>query len=45
MIYYFSGTGNSRWGAQRLAEKLGDEAVNLVNIAGEKEPSYGGGHR
>lgn len=35
MIYYFSGTGNSKWVAEQLAAKTGDTAVNLV---GQKEP-------
>lgn len=29
MILYYSGTGNSRYVARRLAERLGDEAVSL----------------
>ena len=28
MIFYFSGTGNSRYCAKRLAHRLGDEAVD-----------------
>ncbi len=35
MIYYFSGTGNSKWAAEQLAAKTGDAAVNLV---GQTEP-------
>lgn len=34
MIFYFSGTGNSRWAAQRLAESTGDR---VCSIAGLKE--------
>lgn len=30
MIYYFSGTGNSAYVARRLAEKLGEEAQDLL---------------
>ena len=30
MIYYFSGTGNSKWIAEQLASKTGDLAVNMV---------------
>lgn len=30
MIYYFSGTGNSRWIAEQLASRLGDVAYNMV---------------
>ena len=29
MILYFSGTGNSKFVAQRIADALGDEIVNL----------------
>ena len=29
MILYFSGTGNSKYAAQRIADALGDEIVNL----------------
>lgn len=32
MIYYFSGTGNSRWAAQRLAALTGDHACDLVGL-------------
>ena len=31
MIIYFSGTGNSRWCAQLLAEKLGDDLLDCHN--------------
>lgn len=34
MIFYFSGTGNSRWAAQRLAELTGDEACDIAGLAG-----------
>ena len=30
MIYYFSGTGNSKWAAERLAEILGDQAKDIM---------------
>lgn len=30
MIYYFSGTGNSRWVAETLAEKTGDTTTRIV---------------
>ena len=32
MIFFFSGTGNSRWAAQHLAEAIGDEAVDLAAL-------------
>ena len=40
MIYYFSGTGNSKWAALRLAALLGDAAVNLMD-PGRESPSAG----
>lgn len=40
MIYYFSGTGNSKWAALRLAALLGDAAVNLMG-PGRESPSAG----
>ena len=30
MIYYFSGTGNSKWVAEQLAIQTSDEAVNMI---------------
>lgn len=32
MIFFFSGTGNSRWAAQHLAEAIGEEAVDLATL-------------
>lgn len=32
MIFYFSGTGNSRYCAKRLAHRLGDEAVDALSL-------------
>ena len=32
MIFFFSGTGNSRWAAQHLAEAIGDEVVDLAAL-------------
>ena len=32
MIFYFSGTGNSRWAAQQLAEKTGDKALDIITL-------------
>lgn len=31
MIFYFSGTGNSHWAAQTLAESLGDTAKSILD--------------
>ena len=42
MIFYFSGTGNSRWVALKLAEKLGEKAIDIIDaevpadLSGEK---------
>lgn len=35
MVYYFSGTGNSEWAAERIAAKLGDnfEKIPTANIS------------
>ena len=33
MIYYFSGTGNSKWLAEQLASKTEDIAVNLIECS------------
>lgn len=32
MIFYFSGTGNSRWVAGQIAEKTGDRAINITGL-------------
>ena len=34
MILYFSGTGNSKYVAKRIADALGDEIVNLNDVEG-----------
>lgn len=36
MVYYFSGTGNSKHAAQVIAEKTGDIAVSIPDIIGGK---------
>ena len=41
MIYYFTGTGNSLYVAQKLAEKLGDNEV--FSMAGDKSDEQIGG--
>ena len=28
MIFYFSGTGNTKWAVEKLAEKTGDRRAN-----------------
>jgi len=33
MIYYFSGTGNSKWAAEQLAAKTGETAVNIMTLS------------
>ena len=37
VIFYFSGTGNSRYVAEKLAKMLKGEAVNLIGFDGEVE--------
>ncbi len=32
MIFYFSGTGNSRWVAEQLAQRTGDTAVDIAPL-------------
>ncbi len=36
MIYYFSGTGNSKWIAEQLAKRTDDMAVNLAPLIEDK---------
>ena len=33
MIYYFSGTGNSKWIAEELARRTGDTAINIASLS------------
>ena len=35
MIFYFSGTGNSKWVAEEIAKQVKDEAVNIVDVKDE----------
>ena len=32
MIFYFSGTGNSRWVAEQLAQLTGDESCDITAL-------------
>ena len=32
MIFYFSGTGNSRWVARTLADRMRDRACDLIGL-------------
>lgn len=34
MIFYFSGTGNSLWAAQKLAQRTGERLVNMADEVG-----------
>lgn len=45
MIYYFSGTGNSKWIAQEIAKGTNDTAVNIIDLlkTGEKQPAVKNG--
>ena len=40
MIFYFSGTGNSKWIAQEIAKGTGDEAVDMVSLRNIQAPAY-----
>lgn len=33
MIYYFSGTGNSKWVAKQLAERLDERVIDIENLS------------
>ena len=39
MIFYFSGTGNSRWVAEELARQLNDKAVFIPEARSEYQPA------
>ena len=32
MIFYFSATGNSKWLAQKIAKRIGDETIDIETI-------------
>ena len=38
MIFYFSGTGNTRWAAQILADATGEELRYIPDELGKTEP-------
>ena len=40
MIFYFSGTGNSRWVAEQLAQLLGDKLVAISHAMAVQEYEY-----
>lgn len=40
MIFYFSGTGNSRLAAEKIAEKTGNELINITDAVKTKKFSY-----
>ena len=40
MIFYFSGTGNSRWVAQEIAKQTNDEAVDIAVLRKIGAPHY-----
>lgn len=40
MIYYFSGTGNSRWVAMEMANETGDKAMDIMDV--QSTPSLEG---
>lgn len=37
MIFFFSGTGNTRWAAERLAQATGDRLVNIADRSAAEE--------
>ena len=37
MIFYFSGTGNTRWAAEQLAQAIGDELLYIPDELGENK--------
>jgi Pyruvate/2-oxoacid:ferredoxin oxidoreductase delta subunit len=40
MIFYFSGTGNTRWVAQQIAEAIGEELVSIPDAIRQGQYSY-----
>lgn len=40
MIFYFSGTGNTRWAARQIADKTGDKTVNIADEMGKEPQTY-----
>ena len=40
MIFYYSATGNSKWLAQEIASRTGEETTDIESACGEDEYSY-----
>lgn len=40
MIFYFSGTGNSKWVAEQLSSSLGDKLIAIADAMTDKQFSY-----
>ena len=40
MIFYFSGTGNTRWVAQQIAEAIGEELISIPDAIRQGQYSY-----
>lgn len=40
MIFYFSGTGNSRWIAEEIGEKIQEDACDIAELIKQKRNSY-----
>jgi len=44
MIFYFSGTGNSKWVAEQIAKSTGDKAIDIAKRMKEHERIYKASH-
>lgn len=40
MIFYFSGTGNSKWVAEQLAEKIGEKTADIAQLIKNNSEEY-----
>lgn len=40
MIFYFSGTGNSKWIAEKIGQKIGEEALDISKLISEGLTDY-----